>query len=59
MISSMPVVSSQYWNSVHGDKPEEVLADNMAWMLKCREESGIEPFEREIRIKTSFYKPEA
>ena len=71
MISSMPVVSSQYWNSVHGDKPEEVLADkegmqtlrlvadNMTWMLKCREESGIEPFEREVRVKTSFYKPEA
>lgn len=71
MISSMPVVSSQYWNSVHGDKPEEVLADkegmqtlrlvadNMAWMLKCREVSGVEPFEREVRVKTSFYKPEA
>ena len=26
-ISSMPVVSSQYWNSVHGDAPEEVRAD--------------------------------
>ncbi|MCI8870693.1 MAG: flavodoxin family protein [Lawsonibacter sp.] len=71
-ISSMPVVSSQYWNSVHGDKPEEVLcdlegmqtlrlmADNMAWMLRCAQaarEAGVDPFEREIRVKTSFYKP--
>ena len=46
-ISRMPVVSSQYWNSVHGWKPEDVmqdreglqtmraLGDNMAWMLEC------------------------
>ena len=46
-ISSMPVVSSQYWNEVHGNTPEEVrqdieglqimrtLANNMAWLLKC------------------------
>lgn len=46
-ISSMPVVSSQYWNSVHGNTPEEVRQDlegmqimrtlgrNMAWILKC------------------------
>ncbi|MBO4311554.1 MAG: flavodoxin family protein [Desulfovibrionaceae bacterium] len=45
-INSMPVVASQYWNSVHGNTPEEVrqdieglqtmrtLAANMAWMLK-------------------------
>ena len=26
-ISSMPVVSSQYWNGVHGDRPEEVRGD--------------------------------
>ena len=72
-ISSMPVVSSQYWNSVHGDKPEEVLcdlegmqtlrlmADNMAWLLRCAQaarEAGVEPFEREVRVKTSFYKSE-
>lgn len=46
-ISNMPVVSSQYWNSVHGNTPEEVrrdleglqimrtLGNNMAWLLKC------------------------
>ena len=46
-INSMPVVSSQYWNQVHGNTPEEVRRDleglqimrtlgrNMAWLLKC------------------------
>ena len=46
-ISSMPIVSSQYWNSVHGNTPDEVRRDlegmqtmrtlgrNMAWLLKC------------------------
>ena len=45
-INRMPVVSSQYWNGVHGMTPEEVLQDeegmqimhtlgnNMSWMLK-------------------------
>lgn len=45
-IARMPVVSSQYWNSVHGNTPEEVLrdregmqtmrtlGDNMAWLVK-------------------------
>lgn len=69
-ISSMPVVSSQYWNIVHGDKPEEVredkegmqtlrlVADNMAWMLECQK-TGQAPYEREVRVKTNFYKPQA
>ena len=69
-ISSMPVVSSQYWNIVHGDKPEEVIedkegmqalrlvADNMAWMLECQK-TGQAPYEREVRVKTNFYKPQA
>ncbi len=46
-ISSMPIVSSQYWNVVHGNSPEEVRRDeegmqtmrtlgrNMAWLIKC------------------------
>ena len=46
-ICSMPVVSSNYWNHVHGRRPEDVLQDeeglmtltnlakNMAWLLKC------------------------
>ena len=45
-INNMPVVSSQYWNSVHGRLPGEAtqdaegmqtmrtLGDNMAWLLK-------------------------
>jgi len=48
-IRNMPVVSSQYWNMVHGNTPEEVrqdleglqtmrtLGQNMAWLLKCIE----------------------
>ncbi len=50
-INNMPVVSSRYWNMVHGanNKGEDVLQDaeglqtmrylgrNMAWMLKCIE----------------------
>jgi multimeric flavodoxin WrbA len=48
-ISSMPVVSSQYWNATHGNTPKEVKQDlegmqimrtlgrNMAWLLKCIE----------------------
>lgn len=48
-ISCMFIVSSQYWNSAHGNTPEEVrqdkeglqtmrtLGDNMAWLLKCIE----------------------
>lgn len=47
MINQMPVVSSQYWNMVHGSSPEDVKKDeegmqimrtlghNMAWLLKC------------------------
>lgn len=48
-IARMPVVSSSYWNMVHGSKPEDVLQDleglqimrgigtNMAWLIKCIE----------------------
>ena len=68
-ICSMPVVSSQYWNMVHGNKPEEVkqdleglqtmrtLARNMAWMLKCIEagkKAGIEFPEPEEKVATNF-----
>lgn len=46
-IAQMPVVSSQYWNMVHGNTPDQVLQDeegmqimrtlgrNMAWLLGC------------------------
>ena len=48
-ISEMPVISSRYWNMVHGNAPEQVLQDeeglqtmrilarNMAWFLKVKE----------------------
>lgn len=65
----MPVVSSNYWNMVHGNKPEEVLQDqeglqimrgigqNMAWLIKCIEAgkaAGIERPQGEPKIKTNF-----
>lgn len=68
-INCMPIVSSQYWNQVHGTTPEEVrkdeegmqtmrtLANNMAWLLKCIEagkEKGIVFPEREPFIRTNF-----
>ena len=33
-----------------------LIADNMAWLLRSREAAGVEPFEREVRVKTNFYK---
>ncbi len=68
-ISSMPVVSSQYWNQVHGTTPEEVrqdeegmqtmrtLGNNMAWLLKCIElgkKEGITFPVGEKKIATNF-----
>ena len=68
-INNMPVISSQYWNMVHGNSPEEVkqdleglqtmrrLADNMAWILKCIEagkEKGIVPKPAEAKQRTNF-----
>lgn len=68
-ISNMPVVSSQYWNMVHGNKPEEVkqdleglqtmrtLGNNMAWLLKAIEagkRAGVNIPEQEPKVITSF-----
>ncbi len=68
-ITQMPVVSSTYWNMVHGKTPEEVRQDeegmqtmrnlgrNMAWMLKCIEagkDKGITAPEAETAIRTNF-----
>ena len=67
-INNMPVVSSNYWNMVHGNTPEQVLQDkeglqimrilghNMAWLLKCIDkgkQNGITP-EKEDKIMTNF-----
>ena len=69
LINKMPVVSSQYWNMVHGSTPSDVLRDeeglqtmrtlarNMAWILKCIKagaETGISVPEAETPIKTNF-----
>jgi len=65
-ISQMPVVSSQYWNSVHGYTPEDVKKDleglqtmrtlgkNMAWMLKGLDKANSEIPEKEAWIATNF-----
>ena len=68
-ISSMPVVSSQYWNMVHGTTPEEVRQDlegmqtmrtlgkNMAWLLKsiqAGKKAGVTLPEKEPRVGTNF-----
>ena len=68
-MNSMPIVTSQYWNQVHGTNPEEVrrdeegmqtmrtLGNNMAWLLKCidvAKKAGIEYPEKEKQIKTNF-----
>lgn len=68
-ISQMPVVSSTYWNMVHGGRAEDVaedaeglqtarnLARNMAWLLRCIEagrKAGIEPPEAELKNRTNF-----
>lgn len=67
-ISSMPVMSSQYWNAVHGNTPEEVkqdlegmqimrtLGNNMAWLIKCIEAAkNTVPYpEKEAPIRTNF-----
>lgn len=68
-INNMPIVSSQYWNQVHGTNPDEVrrdlegmqtmrtLARNMAWLIKCIEfgkENGVTIPEQEAKVKTNF-----
>lgn len=67
-ISGMPVVSSQYWNMVHGACPEDVQKDeeglqtmrtlgrNMAFLMKSialgKEAYGLP--EKETPVKTNF-----
>ncbi len=69
MMNRMPVVSSQYWNQVHGNTPEEVkedgeglqtmrtLARETAWLLKNIEagkNAGVKRPVDEPRIRTNF-----
>jgi multimeric flavodoxin WrbA len=68
-ISNMPIVSSQYWNQVHGFTPEDVIKDeegmqtmrtlgeNMAWLLQCikaGEKAGVMAPVYEERLITNF-----
>ncbi|MBD7911745.1 MULTISPECIES: flavodoxin family protein [Clostridium] len=68
-ISNMPIVSSQYWNMVHGNTPEEVKQDlegmqtmrtlgrNMAWLLKsiqAGKDAGLSLPKKEQKIATNF-----
>jgi len=69
MYNEMPVVSSNYWNMVHGNTPEEVLQDkegvqimetlgrNMAWLLKSIEagkKAGVEEPAKPVKVMTNF-----
>lgn len=68
-LAQMPVITSRYWNMVHGSKPDEVkqdaeglqimrtLARNMAWFLKCKEagmSAGVSLPQKETRVSTNF-----
>jgi len=68
-INQMPIISSRYWNMVHGNTPEEVKKDeegiqimhilgkNMAYYLKCQEagkKAGITMPEQEQITFTNF-----
>ena len=64
-INNMPVVSSQYWNSVHGAAIGEAVEDleglqtmrtlarNMVWMIKGLKTEDI-PAAEDKKLKTSF-----
>lgn len=65
-INEMPIVSSRYWNSVHGRLPREaaedaegmqtmrILGDNMAWILKSLKAGGLGLPEKEAPVMTNF-----
>ena len=68
-MNQMPIISSRYWNMVHGGNPEEVKKDeegmqimrilgrNMAYYLKCQEagkKAGITMPEQEEITFTNF-----
>lgn len=65
-MSNMPVVPSQYWNSVHGHKPGEAaqdaeglqtmrtLARNMHWMIHGLDAGRADSVNPEPRERTNF-----
>jgi len=67
--ASMPVISSNYWNMVHGVKAEDVYKDlegvqtmrilghNMAWLLKCIEagkKAGLDGPVPEAKVRFNY-----
>jgi len=66
-ITQMPVISSQYWNAVHGNTPDQVrkdaeglqimrtLGNNMAWVLKNIENGSPPPEPETERAFTCFH----
>ncbi len=68
-MNNMPLVTSQYWNQIHGNTKEQALedaeglqtmrtlAENMAWLLKCIEagrNAGVKEPVYEKKIATNF-----
>lgn len=65
-INHMPIVTSQYWNMVHGMKPDEVQQDieglqtmrslglNLAWMLRIMAETTLPRPAYEAWQRTNF-----
>ena len=68
-LAQMPIVSSRYWNNVHGNTASEVEQDeeglwtmrqlgrNMAWLLRCIEAgraAGVDFPEQENGVQTNF-----
>ncbi|SFU64729.1 hypothetical protein SAMN04487886_10869 [Clostridium sp. DSM 8431] len=68
-MTNMPIVTSEYWNMVHGATPDDVrqdlegmqtmrvLGNNMAWLMKCIElgkANNVNRPELEERIFTNF-----
>ena len=69
MMTNMVVITSQYWNQVHGNTPEQVkqdieglqtmrtLAENMRFMLQSIEAgkaAGVKPLTYEPKTPTNF-----
>lgn len=72
MMTNMPIVTSQYWNQVHGNTPEEVkqdleglqtmrtLAENMTFLLRSIEagrKAGVPTPSYEPKQMTNFIRP--
>ena len=64
-ISKMPIATSQYWNQVHGNTPEQVLQDkeglqimrtlgrNIAWLVESTKQMP-QPPQEQPRVSTNF-----